>query len=155
PNATLQPVKRILISRPNHRLGNVLLISPLLQEVAQTFPDAKVDLIVKGGIAPVLFERYHQIDSIITIRRKHLKEFGNYMKVWTRVRSRKYDLVINVDGTSSSGRLCTQFARATYKIFGPEEEALENLGTDRQHIAKAPVLLFRDFLNAFGFKAMR
>lgn len=155
PNATLQPVKRILISRPNHRLGNLLLITPLLQEVAQTFPDAKVDLFVKGGIAPVLFEHYHQIDRIISLPRKPFKELGNYMKVWTRIRSRKYDLVINVDGTSSSGRLCTQFARATYKIFGPEEEALENLGTDRQHIAKAPVLLFRDFLNAFGFKAMR
>lgn len=148
-----QPIKRILISRPNHRLGNLLLITPLLQEVAHTFPDAKVDLFVKGGIAPVLFEHYHQIDRIISLPRKPFKELGNYVKVWTKIRSRKYDLVINVDGTSSSGRLCTQFARATYKIYGPEEEALDNLGLDRQHIAKAPVLLLRDFLNEFGFTA--
>ena len=148
-----QPIKRILISRPNHRLGNLLLITPLLQEVATTFPDAKVDLFVKGGIAPVLFEHYHQIDRIISLPRKPFKELGNYVKVWTKIRSRKYDLVINVDGTSSSGRLCTQFARATYKIYGPEEEAMDNLGLDRQHIAKAPVLLLRDFLNEFGFTA--
>lgn len=151
-DAELRPIERILISRPNHRLGNLLLITPLLQEVAQTFPDAKVDLFVKGGIAPVLFENYPQIDRIISLPRKPFKELGNYLKVWTKVRSRKYDLVINVDGTSSSGRLCTQFARATYKIYGPQEENQENRGADRQHIAKAPVLLLRDFLKEFGFE---
>lgn len=151
-DAEAGPIERILISRPNHRLGNLLLITPLLEEVAQTFPTAKVDLFVKGGIAPVLFQNYHQIDRIISLPRKPFKELGNYIKVWTKIRSRKYDLVINVDGTSSSGRLCTQFARATYKIYGPEEEALENMGADRQHIAKAPVLLLRDFLKEFGFQ---
>ena len=32
-------VKRVLICRPNHRLGNMLLITPLVQEVERTFPN--------------------------------------------------------------------------------------------------------------------
>lgn len=41
-------INRILISRPNHRLGNLLLLTPLVQEVANTFPDSKIDLSRKG-----------------------------------------------------------------------------------------------------------
>lgn len=52
------PIKKILISRPNHRLGNLLLLSPLVQEVINTFPDAKVDLFVKGGITPIIYKNY-------------------------------------------------------------------------------------------------
>lgn len=147
------PIKRILISRPNHRLGNLLLITPLLKEVSLTFPEAKIDLFVKGGIAPVLFQNYDNIDRIIQLPRKPFKELIAYVKVWTKIKGRKYDLVINVDGTSSSGRLCTQFANAHYKIYGPEDRiGNEKLG-DRQHIAKAPVLLLRDFCREFGYGA--
>ena len=53
--------RRILISRPNQRLGNLLLITPLIQELEETFPNAKIDLFVKGGLAPILFENYNSI----------------------------------------------------------------------------------------------
>lgn len=48
---------RILISRPNHRLGNQLLMTPLVQEVIATFPNCKIDLFVKGNIASILFKK--------------------------------------------------------------------------------------------------
>lgn len=147
------PITRILISRPNHRLGNLLLITPLLKEVSKTFPDAKIDLFVKGGIAPVLFQNYENIHRIIQLPRKPFKELLAYVKVWTEIKACKYDLVINVDGTSSSGRLCTQLATAHYKIYGPQDTAIGGATADRQHIAKAPVLLFRDFCTEFGYEA--
>ena len=50
-------IKRILICRPNHRLGNLLLITPLIQEISETFPDCKIDLFVKGGIAPTVISK--------------------------------------------------------------------------------------------------
>ena len=56
-------VKRILITRPNGRLGNLLLITPLLQEIEAIFPDAKIDLFVKGGMASSLFRNYHNIQG--------------------------------------------------------------------------------------------
>ena len=38
---TKAEIKRILICRPNHRLGNLLLLTPLLQEVIETFLRAR------------------------------------------------------------------------------------------------------------------
>ena len=67
---TKADIKRILICRPNHRLGNLLLITPLLQEVIETFPSAKIDLFVKGGIAPSLFLNYSNIGRIIQLPRR-------------------------------------------------------------------------------------
>ena len=54
-------INRILISRPNHRLGNQLLTTPLVQEVIDTFPSCKIDLFVKGGVANAVFENYENI----------------------------------------------------------------------------------------------
>src|SRR5690606_1231645 len=70
-------VKRVLISRPNHRLGNMLLITPLVQEIARTFPDCTIDLFVKGKITPIVFENYPQVHQIIELPKKPLKEFGD------------------------------------------------------------------------------
>jgi hypothetical protein len=54
-NIDLTKVKfnKILICRPNPRLGNQLLITPLLQEVITTFPECEIDLFVNGGLAPL------------------------------------------------------------------------------------------------------
>src|SRR5690606_36145886 len=99
-NLTPQPqplvINRILISRPNHRLGNQLLITPLVQEVQQLFPKASIDLFVKGTVAPILFKNYG-INEYIKLPRKPLKELTNYFKVWLKIRNKKYDLVINVE----------------------------------------------------------
>ena len=40
-------INKILISRPNHRLGNQLLITPLIQEIKHQFPDAKIYLFTR------------------------------------------------------------------------------------------------------------
>jgi ADP-heptose:LPS heptosyltransferase len=66
-------IKTVLISRPNHRLGQ-LLITPLVQEVTDTFPNCKIDLFVKGNIAAIIFENYENIDSIIKLPKKHFND---------------------------------------------------------------------------------
>ncbi|PZR10566.1 MAG: ADP-heptose--LPS heptosyltransferase [Flavobacterium psychrophilum] len=146
-------LKRILINRPNHRLGNLLLVTPLVQEIKATFPDCKVDLFVKGGLAPILFENYDNVDRIIKLPKKPFKELVKYLKVWVKIKKHRYDMVINLDKDSSSGRLSTQFARATNKIFGENIEELENLYKDYRHMGKRPVYLFRHFIRLLGYKS--
>ncbi|RZJ31083.1 MAG: lipopolysaccharide heptosyltransferase family protein, partial [Flavobacterium sp.] len=34
-------IKQVLVCRPNHRLGNLLLITPLLDELSTIFPDCQ------------------------------------------------------------------------------------------------------------------
>ena len=144
-------IKRVLISRPNHRLGNLLLITPLVQDVIATFPDCKIDLFVKGGLAPIVFKNYTNINYIIELPKKPFKNLIDYFKVWVKIKKQKYDIVINVDKNSSSGRLSAQFADAKYKFFGELDEEMQLKYTDYEHIAKYPVYEFRSFLTKLGF----
>ncbi|WP_158728665.1 MULTISPECIES: glycosyltransferase family 9 protein [unclassified Flavobacterium] len=155
-NYTIDPsqkitITKVLISRPNHRLGNLLLITPLVQDVTNTFPDCKIDLFVKGGLAPIVFQNYDNINNIIELPKKPFKDLIAYFKVWVKIKSEKYDIVINVDKNSSSGRLSAQFANAKYKFFGEEDETLRMKHLDYDHIAKFPIYEFRSFLTKLGF----
>lgn len=144
-------IKKVLICRPNGRLGNLLLISPLVQEVSEVFPNSKIDLFVKGSLAPIIFQNYSHFDKAIKLPKKPFNNLLAYFKVWFFIKKQKYDLVINVDYGSSSGRLGTQFSNAKYKFFGDSIKA-ENEKSDGSHIAKYPVYNFRNYLSTLGFQ---
>lgn len=145
-------IKRVLICRPNHRLGNLLLTTPLLQEVIATFPDCKIDLFVKGGLAPILFQDYKNIDKIIELPKKPFSHLIKYFMGWASIKKRRYDLVINGDKNSSSGRLSTQFANAKFKVFGDVSEEIQLKHKDHKHIAKYPIYNLRSYLTKLGFQ---
>ena len=142
---------RILIVRPNGRLGNLLMLTPLLQEIVSTFPQCKIDLFVKGFLAPILFKNYENVDKIITLPKKPFNELFQYIMVWTKIKKQKYDLVINIDKGSSSGRIATKISKARFKIFGDEILNLIEKYDDYKHMAKAPVYNFREYLALLGY----
>lgn len=139
-------IKRVLICRPNGRLGNLLLITPLVQEVSEMFPNCKIDLFVKGTLAPIIFEKYDTVDKIIHLPKKPFKSLIAYSKVWISLKKTPYDLAINVDQNSSSGRLAVQFSNAKYKFFGDSNDESVEKKSDFEHIAKYPVYNFRNYL---------
>lgn len=139
-------IRRILIIRPNHRLGNQLLITPLIQEVSRTFPKAKVDLFVKGGVAPAIFKNYKCINAIFALPKKPFKSLWAYTSTWFRMIRGHYDLVINAVANSSSGRLAARLIEAPLKISGePDTEPRNTQYT--HHIALRPVFSFREFVS--------
>ncbi|TPG35500.1 glycosyltransferase family 9 protein [Flavobacterium pectinovorum] len=143
-------IKRVLICRPNARLGNLLLITPLVQEVTEIFPNCKVDLFVKGTLAPIIFENYENIDKVIDLPKKPFKNLLKYLNVWISIKKQKYDVAINVDQNSSSGRLAVQFSNAKYKFYGDLNEDSQLVKNDYDHIAKYPVYNFRYYLTKLG-----
>lgn len=143
--------KNVLINRPNHRLGNLLLITPLVQEINDVFPDCKIDLFIKGNLGPIVFKNYSSIENYIVLPRKPFKELFKYIQVWLKIKKKKYDLVINIDKGSSSGRLSTQFANANFKFFGELNEEITQEYPDYKHMAKYPIYEFRYYLNLLGF----
>jgi heptosyltransferase-3 len=138
--------KRILICRPNHRLGNLLLLTPLLQEVAEVFPDCKIDLFVKGNLSRILFENYKNIDRIIQLPKRPFQRLINYVYTWTLIKKYEYDMVINVDQSSSSGRLSVRIANSRRKVLGEVVDVLKSQFNDYEHHAKFPVYNFRNHL---------
>ena len=144
-------MKRILISRPNHRLGNLLLLTPLVQEVANTFPDSKIDLFVKGDVTPIIYKNYENIDRFIQLPKKPFSNLGKYIKGWFQLKFRKYDLAINSNQGSSSGRLSILATNSTYKFFGEDNEELNTKYPDYNHDAKKTIYNLRKFLTELGF----
>ena len=140
-------IKRILITRPNHRLGNQLLITPLLKEVHEQFPDAHVDLFLKGNLGYMIFKNYEYVGDIICLPKSHFKKLGVYISCWIKLTFKTYDLVINAEASSSSGRLSTKIARAQHKFFGFERELNIISTADALHISKYPIYSLRYFLN--------
>lgn len=145
-------IKKILISRPNHRLGNLLLLSPIVQEVIDTFPDAKIDLFVKGSIFPAIFKNYENIDRIIQLPKKPFNNLLKYINGWISLRRNKYDLVINTSHSSSSGKLSTQLANANYKFFNQWDGDFQRQYADYPHAAKNAIYNLRKFLTHLGFE---
>lgn len=144
---------RILICRPNNRLGNQILISPLIEELIDVFPDCKIDLFVRGGASTVLFQNYSNIDNIIKLPGKPFKELAKYMGVWLKLRENNYDIAINIDSNSSSGRLSARYVKSKVRIFS-ENEHLAGQYPDYGHIAKKPVYNLRAFLKGIGIDRM-
>lgn len=146
-----EDIKKVLIIRPNHRLGNQLLLTPIVQEVINTFPNSQIDLFVKGGVANPVFENYAQIHKIIQLPKKPFSNLFNYAKGWVSIKQTQYDLVINGDKNSSSGRLLTQLSKARFKIFGNHYEDIASKYDDYEHISKYPVYNLRYYLKKLGW----
>jgi len=147
----IDDIKKVLIIRPNHRLGNQLLLTPIVQEVISTFPNCEIDLFVKGGVAYPVFENYNEVKHIIQLPKKPFNNLLKYAKAWISIKKKTYDLVINGDKNSSSGKLLTQISKAKIKAFGESYKDIEDTYSDYKHISKAPVYNLRHYLSKLGF----
>lgn len=147
-------VKRILICRPNARLGNLLLITPLIKEISTVFPEAKIDFFVKGGLMPLILKNYTQTGEIILLPKKPFSNLFAYFKVWFTIKQKAYDIAVNVDKDSSSGRLAVEASNAAFKFYGDDLNEDHVKAEDYQHIAKFPVYNFRAFLKSISVKSI-
>ena len=86
-----------MISRPNHRLGNNLLLTPLVKEVIDIFPNAEIHLFLMGNIGDLVFENYKEVTKIIKLPRKPFKNILNYYACWFSIFHHNYDLAINAN----------------------------------------------------------
>ena len=150
--STPLPVKgidRILVTRPNHRLGNVVLLTPLLADLQRAYPDACIDLLVSGDIAAqALADGYH-IGTLHTLPRHALREPRRLWRTLRQLRAARYDLAIDPSVGSQSGRLLLLFARARFRLGFAEAGQRGSLThgvpmpAAPRHMAQLPVYLLR------------
>ncbi len=141
-------IKRVLIARPNQRLGNLLLATPLVAEVQRLFPGCEVDIFVKGGLGPIVFKNYG-VRKFHSLPKKPFSDFFAYIKVWKSLKNQNYDLAINVDHDSASGRIAVKITNARFSFFGQPD--LSSSTNQELHIAKYPVANLRNYLKNIGF----
>ncbi|HVI53785.1 MAG TPA: glycosyltransferase family 9 protein [Luteibacter sp.] len=137
-------IQRILVCRPNHRLGNTLLLTPLLVEIERRFPGAEVDLLSAGPAAQSVFRGFDIVGDCTALDRRAARRPFATIGVVRKLRSRRYDLVIDAAAGSSSGRIASGIAKARFQL---RTDAMPADGF-AAHLAARPVQALRWALGA-------
>ena len=111
-----QGIYRILVSRPNHRLGNTLLLTPLIAELETRFPGAEIDIVSEGDIAQDVFNGFFSVRRVLCLPRRGFKHPFAFLALFFRIRRTRYDLIIDPSVHSGFGRTLTRLLRARFKL---------------------------------------
>jgi heptosyltransferase-3 len=144
-----QSVQRILVISPNHRLGNQILISPLIRELEELFPGAEVELLLAGSTGSELFARFPSVRRIHELPRYIARHPIRSVALILCVRRTHYDLAIDPSAESTTSRILLGFVRARSAIgvpyIGSEKHAdwARLLFFAPRHTATLPIFLTR------------
>ncbi len=138
-SAKPEAVRRIAVLRPNHRIGNTLLLTPLMGELEARFPDARIELVTAGGVARAVFARYPQVTALHAFPAKSYQHPGKVLSVLWQLRCESYDLAIDPTLRSRAGRFLLRFVHARRRIgYAWGERGKDRVLTDPVDPARAP-----------------
>ncbi len=130
-------IHRILVLRPNHRLGNVLLITPLIIELERTFPGAEIDVLAAGVSAHEVLASFSCVRHIYTLPHYIAAHLLQVVKTIVPLRKARYDLVVDPVASSHSNRLLLFWMKARSAI-GIPSTALTDI--DSHHVNWARIM---------------
>lgn len=105
-------MKRFLIIQTAF-LGDVILATPVVSELARIYPSAQIDILVRKGNEDLLSNN-PKINNVFILDKKAPK-FNTLKKLLKSIRATKYDEVINLHRFASSGILAA-FSGAKSKV---------------------------------------
>lgn len=113
----------VVIVRPNRRLGNSLLLIPLIKAIAQQYPECGIDLILSHRGAADLLQLLPQVNRCWVfdpaLRRRPLE----LIRWLYALRQQKFDVAVDPVENSTTGRLMLMFCqcRQRWGLDGPEQ----------------------------------
>ncbi len=128
-------MKKILVIQ-TASIGDVILVTPVVEKLHEAFPEAALDILVKKG-NETLFTGHPFLREVL-VWDKSSRSLMNFDKLLHRVWFTKYDLVVNIQRFFLTG-LMTAFSRAGMKI-GFDKNPLSFLFTRRiPHVIRSSV----------------
>lgn len=146
--------ERILVVRQDERLGNVLLITPLLEALRKVLPRAHVTVLVSGRFADVL-RGNPDVDQVLVFDKRQLLHNPLHFIAFLRnLRKQAFELAIDsgpVDGLSLSNALMTFFSGAPLRLgyLRGESHLFLNLQVPRSQEKKSEAEYHLDLLRFF------
>ena len=143
-------VFRVLVCRTSHSLGNTLFMTPLLQEIEAQWPGAEVDLITRYASAAQIFSNYASVRRVFALPRRFLRHPVQWLKIIHEMRQVRYDVVIDTDVRSKTGRQLLRLANAHRKLGFSGRRGLStevDVLQAPKHAAQFPVYLLRQGLD--------
>lgn len=139
----------ILICRPNTRLGNTLLMTPLIEEIEATIPSARVEILTACPAAHEVFREFRSVRRVHQLPFRGVRHPLRHLLTLLRVRRVHYDFLIDPDPKSWTSRFLTRLLAAGRKLGFMSGH--KNRGVDVSvpfegapvHMGAYPVYLFR------------
>jgi heptosyltransferase-2 len=94
-------------------IGDVVLATGLLEKLHAVYPDAVIDILVRGGNENLFRQHPFLHEALVWEKRSH--KYRNLFSLISRVRKNKYELLINVQRFAATG-LITVLSGAGRKI---------------------------------------
>lgn len=146
----LKGISRVLVCRPNHRLGNNLLMTPLITEIERLFKDVEIDIVSEGQAARSIFSTAKSVKHIYCLPVRGFKHPAAFLALLHRIRQNRYDLIIDPCVGSGFSRALTRVLRGRFKLgFVGSNPAAKSSGLTHgvpdtaagPHMAKRPINL--------------
>ncbi len=115
----LRDISKIIVIRPNFRIGNAILSTAIIGPLQKRFPGASIDFVVTDKTTAI-FDNV-PINQLITISRKEMRRPWLAIPLLRSLRSQHYDLAVQFAPGSLSGILISQLAGARYVAGQPVE----------------------------------
>jgi heptosyltransferase III len=148
----LESISSVLICRINGRLGNTVLLTPLVKRIHELLPRASIDLAVAYPKAGELLHSFPGLRRIIQFPHKEPGLIHRYLGALRRLRAERYDLALDPIPESTSGRVVMTLCRARYRVgfltgsqWAPLTHAITTPPGD-MHQALLPVFLFSQLI---------
>ncbi|MBD3806134.1 glycosyltransferase family 9 protein [Sulfuricurvum sp.] len=109
-------IRTILVIRINYRIGNILFTTPILKALEIEFTNATIDILVGAEYTIPLLRGFKNVQNIYDFSRTLLKHPRELIRHIRQLRSKHYDLVLNLNLGSASDRAATFLAKGTYKL---------------------------------------
>jgi ADP-heptose:LPS heptosyltransferase len=151
----------ILICRPNTRLGNTLLMTPLLEEIETTLPNARVDVLSGCPAAHEVFQAFPGVKRVHQLPLRGVRHPLRYLLTLLRVRRTRYDVILDPSPNSWTSRFLTRWLAGRLKVgfISPRKRRGVDVGIPfnaaPRHMGAYPVYLLRRALLDFDVDAAR
>ena len=88
-----QPIRRIMV-RANNWIGDVVMISPSLKALRESYPQARIEIVARPHVAGC-FQNHPWVDDVIIHepRTRHKGLLG-FWRLTSELRQRRYDLAV-------------------------------------------------------------
>lgn len=110
----LHGVRRVLLVRPNFRIGNTLMTAPLVPALAARFPGATIEVLAADTTASLLENL--PVDAVHVVSRRFVARPWEFVRLFRTLRGRRFDLAVDGGMGSFSGPLYARLAGARHRI---------------------------------------
>ncbi len=106
----------ILICRPNTRLGNTVLLTPLVEELQNTLPNARIEILSACPAAQEIFQEFAGVYRVHMLPFRGVRHPLRYVRTLLRVWRVQYDVIVDPCPNSWTARFLTRWLCGRLKI---------------------------------------